>query len=277
MQIELIGCTSAGKSTLLNSILQVCREQEIEALSGDGFVLKQIRLNWVKSYLTRILLVDLFSLFACLLTWRKNLDFYLLTFRTVLRLPTTVSLFEKLNIVRNTLKKIGIYEIIRRYGSTKQIIWLDEGTLHTAHYLFVHLTIEAPSTALPTFIGLVPLPDVAIYLRQDEAVLIERTLKRGHKRIPDGSYADVELFIKRAVVTFDKLVQHPAVKRRLLAVDNQQNLIFDQGYQNDSSFAVALKIIQAGISALVGDKPTRVVTDPNPQNIQVSSALNTLH
>jgi hypothetical protein len=266
MQIELIGCTSAGKSTLLRGILKVCREQEIEALSGDDFVLEQIRLNWVKSYLARTLLVDLFSLFACLLTWRKNLDFYLLTFRTVLRLPATVTWFTKLNIVRNTLKKIGIYEIIQHCDSAEQIVLLDEGTLHTAHYLFVHLSTEPSRLDLSIFARLVPLPDMAIYLRQDEAVLIERTLNRGHKRIPDGSYAKVRLFIKRAVDTFDNLVQHSGVERRLLVVDNQQNLISGQDDQNDPSSAIALKIVRAGISALIDDKPARTAADASPQN-----------
>jgi thymidylate kinase len=271
MQIELIGCTGAGKSTLVKNILQACREQEIDVLNGDDFVLKQARLNWVNSYLTRTLLIDLLSLFACLLTWRNNLGFYLLTFRTVWRLPVTVIWFQKLNIVRNTLKKVGIYEIIRHRGSDQQVVLLDEGTLHTAHYLFVHVSVEPLSTDLPTFARFVPLPDVAIYLRQDERILIERTLARGHKRIPTGSRVQVERFIKGAVTTFNKLVRVPAIEHKLLMVDRGQNITTAPDYQNDPSLMIALKILRAGIDAINSDQVMGIIPDSSSRDLRLAS------
>ena len=246
LHIELIGCTSAGKSTLSRSILQACRQQGLEILLGDDFVLKQVGLNWVKSHLPRTLLVDLLALFACIVTWPNNLKFYLFAAQLLFQLP--IPQLEKLNLLRNVLKKIGIYEIIRFRGASRQIILVDEGVLQAAHNLFVHSAVQVKMENLATFTQLIPLPDVIVYLRQPESLLIDRTIKRGHKRIPDRSYSNVVPFIRQAVDTFDKLAQNPAVERKLLIVEGGQNVTVAASYQDNPLFGLALKIIQNGIT-----------------------------
>lgn len=255
MIVEFIGSTGAGKTTLASDILYACREQGIDVLMGDDFVLKQSCLIWIKSRLIRTLCVDLLSLFACLATWRNNLEFYVFASRIILRLP--VVWLEKANLFRNILKKIGIYEIIHRRGSDQQVVLVDEGTLHAAHNLFVHVSVQTNASDFSTFVRLVPLPDVAIYVTQSESVLIERTIKRGHKRIPDRSYAKVEIFVKQAVDTFDKLVRQLVLKKKLLAVDGKRNIIVAQDYQNDPLLAIVLEIIRAGIDSVIADNPAQ--------------------
>jgi thymidylate kinase len=246
LQIELIGCTSAGKSTLSRGILQACHKQGLDILLGDDFVLKQVRLNWVKSHLPRTLLVDLLALFACVVTWPSNLKFYLFAAQLLFQLP--IPRLVKLHLLRDVLKKIGIYEIIRSRSTNRQIILVDEGVLHAAHNLFVHGSVQVKTENLSTFARLIPLPDVIVYLRQPESLLIDRTIKRGHKRIPDRSYSNVVPFIKQAVTTFDKLVQNPAVESKLLIVDGGQNVTVAASYRDDPLFGLALKIIQNGIT-----------------------------
>ena len=68
MHIELIGCTSAGKSTLAGNVLAACRQQGVEILLGDEFVLRQWHLQWVRSRPVRSLLVNGVGLLASLLT-----------------------------------------------------------------------------------------------------------------------------------------------------------------------------------------------------------------
>jgi len=245
MQIELIGCTGAGKSTLAEGMLLASRRQGIDMLMGDTFVLKQHRLDWISSKPARTLLIDLFSLWTCLVTWRRNSEFYTFALRIIFRLP--VGWLEKLNLARNVLKKIGIYEIIRRHGRDRQIILVDEGTLHAAHNLFVHVSVRPNADDLATFVRLVPRPEWAIYVMHSESVLIERTLQRGHKRIPDRSYANVELFVKRAVEIFDGLRRQPELEGRLLAIDRQQDLIVSSHDPGDPFLADILSIIRAGM------------------------------
>lgn len=245
IQVELIGCTGAGKSTLLASILHACREQGLEVSTGDEYVLEKAHLNRIRSYLARTLFVDLFSLFACLRSWRKHSSFYTLVFRMLSGLKD-VGLFERLNILRNTLKKVGIYEIVLR-DSGQRIVLLDEGTLHTAHYLFIHLSAEFSDSDLLSFIESVPLPDTVIYLRQEQEVLVERTLARGHKRVHDGSRSMTERFIHRAVTMFDKLVQTPTVVSRLLVVDPDQTVQTSQPVDHSSGQARVLTLLRSAL------------------------------
>lgn len=244
--IELIGCTGAGKTTLLNNILEACCERGFEAFNGDDYVLENAHLNWVKGHLARTLFVDFFSLTASLRAWRKYADFYHLVFRIIFSLKK-VDWLERLNILRNTLKRIGIYEIIGRLSSDQQIILLDEGPLHTAHYLFVHLSTELPDMDLLRFVKSVPLPDIVIYLHQDEETLIERTLMRGHKRIPGGSRAMTERFIGRAIIIFDKLTQTPIVASRLFTVEPDYRVRVPQSEKDLASKNIILEVLKAGL------------------------------
>ncbi|PYV42591.1 MAG: hypothetical protein DMG06_13495 [Acidobacteria bacterium] len=246
IQIELFGCTSAGKSSLVKAVLQACHDQDINAVTDDEFVLKQVRLNWTKSRLVRTLLVDVLALFTCLLSWRRNREFYRLSIRTISHLPAVVGWFERLNLARNVLKKVGIYELVRRLGANQEgVVVIDEGTIQTAHCLFVHLSADVNLTEVSTFVGLVPLPDLAVYVTQSPSIMVERTLARGHKRIPVPSYASVDCFVRRAVDTFDLVARHVALKGRLLKVEPQQRIVANQEDQTGLLSARILEILRS--------------------------------
>jgi deoxyadenosine/deoxycytidine kinase len=266
MQIELIGCTGAGKSTLAQGVLQASREQGIMASMGDDFVLEQFHLQRIKHRLARTLCVDIVALFACLTTWRKNLAFYRFVIRVITRLPTTVAWSERLNIARNILKKVGVYEIVHRCCSDQQIVLVDEGTLHSAHNLFVHVSVEPNIRDVCTLARLVPLPNMAIHVQQAEQVLVERTLERGHKRIPDSSPTQVERFVKHAVHTFDKLIQQLVLESRLSMPDGGRDLVVAPECQNDPLVAVALRIIRAGRDTGSTANPTALMPDSRLQD-----------
>ncbi len=262
MQIELMGCTSAGKSTLFRGMLEACRSRGVDASLGDDFVLRQAGLGRLKSHLGRTLLVDLFSFFGCLLAWRHNRRLYLLIICILWHLPTTVGRFEKLNIARNTFKRIGIHEIVRRRASSTQCILLDEGTLHTAHHIFVHVSVEPDPRKLSAMVRLLPLPDVAVYVQQDEAVLMERTLLRGHKRISHGSYSNAERFVKHAVAVFEQIRQGPLLENKLLVVDSHGEITVPSDYRDHPPLPIALELARAGIN-VINTKPdtTAVILD----------------
>jgi hypothetical protein len=266
MRIELIGCTSAGKSTLTSRVLRICRDRGIDASTGYDFVLRQARLDWVKSRLLRALLVNLISLCVGLAAYRRNLEFYRFALRMIARLPSAIAWPEKLHIGRIVVRNIGIDEISRR-AADRQIVVLDEGPLQTAHYLFVHVAVEPNTSDLASFIRLVPLPDMVVYVTQSESVLIERTLQRGHKRIPDRSYANVQRFIRRAVATFDELEHLSAFERRLIVVDRQPSIIVGQGYAVDPLFDTALGIVRAGINADAADNTVRMMCAASFQEV----------
>ena len=251
MQIELIGCTSAGKSTLKSSIVEACTERQLAIWGDKEFVLEQFGLNWVKIDLLRTMLVDGVALIACMVTIKRNLMFYRFTRRVLRQLP--LSIFDKFYILRNVLRKLGKYEIIRSYGTEEQIILVDEGVLQVAHNLFVHVTdqtAEAALYSLATFVRLAPQPDVIIYLRQPAALLIDRIMQRGHKRIVERTYENVERFVEQAVSTFDKLAENPALKPKLLVIDNGQEVIPPANDEAKSRFNQILQILHDSIGKM---------------------------
>jgi hypothetical protein len=183
------------------------------------------------------------------------------------RLPRSVTWFEKLNLTRNVLKKIGVYEIVRRFSSERQLVLIDEGTLQIAHNLFVHVSVTLNVADLYTFARLVPLPDLAIHVRQSEAVLIERTLKRGHKRIPNRSRGQVERFIRRAVNTFDELIQRLVREGRMSTVAPEGTMLKAPDDQSQLIVTLLLESLRLGHGSNGTDGGVETVDSPGPPDL----------
>lgn len=257
MQIELIGCTSAGKTTLARKMLQAGRELGIDVQLSDDFVLKRIRLNWIKNEFIRLRIIELLCLPICLMFWRKYHRFYRLAIRASRQAPG--SWFYKMNLARITLRKIGIYEIIRRCGSEQRVFLFDnEGVLQASHTLFIHSGgARLNAGDISSFVNAAPLPDVVAYLWQSQAVLLKRTLARGHHRLPDRSHEKVKFFIEQAVEMFDALQRHPALASRLLVINGEQKTIVPSEPCGNSRLAMAYKIICASLNGNAIDNTRR--------------------
>jgi hypothetical protein len=247
MSIEFIGCTSAGKTTLARSLLQAGRKLGLDMQLGEDFVLKQIRLNWISNEFMRRRLIELICLPICLVFWRKHRRFYGFAIRASMQAPG--SWLYRISLARITLRKIGIHEIVQRRSSEQQVILLDnEGVLQASHTLFVHSSKRSRSIDLSSFVSLASLPDVVVYLRQPQAVLLKRTLARGHNRIPDHSHDAIESFVGQAVEMFEELQQHPALAGRLLVINGEQKSLAPVGPRDNARLALASKIIAAGLN-----------------------------
>lgn len=256
MQIELIGCTSAGKSVLTRSIMQVGDKLGLDMFTSYDFVLRQIRLDWIKNHTLRMFVLNIFTLLVCLLSWRKNLKFYGFVSGVILQLPTSVSFLEKIKIARIFARNLGIYEIANRNSYKHQFILADEGTLQIVHYLFVHVSLEPDIGDITEYLRLAPKPDLVIYVQKDEEVLIERTLARGHKRIPEGTLDEVRLFIKRAGVSFDHSVQLLTNDGLPLLIVNDNGLTqVNHNNDDDPISCILLDAFQAGLNAIDAESP----------------------
>jgi hypothetical protein len=104
-----------------------------------------------------------------------------------------------------------------------------------------------------TFLRLVSLPDVAVYIRQPESVLISRTSKRGHKRIPENSSALVNQFIKHGLAVFDKLAECSSLEGKLLTVNGGESIKPVQVHPSDPRLEYVRKIIAFETNAVSGD------------------------
>jgi thymidylate kinase len=253
MQIELIGSTGAGKSTLTKSILNANSNHDLDIITSYAFVLRQTRTNWIRNHSVRMFLLNFFALFACLLTARKNLKLFQFVIKIINQIPASVSRLEKLKIARIVARNVGIYEIANYYSSDTQIVLADEGTVHIAHYLFVHVSVEPNIHDIETFIQLVSLPDVVVYLKQPGPVLLERTKARRHKRISGNGSINAAEFINNVMTTFELIVQSPRIEGQLLVANGGKCKISAAGSQNNPLLRIALDIVRSGINPIIGE------------------------
>lgn len=244
MQIELIGCTSAGKSSLARDIQIHHLHDGLSLVTSYEFALQWAHLDWIKIQPVRMLFLTLIALFVCLLTWRKNYDFMRFMIGVIWKLPANIGPIEKLKIARIAARNLGIHEIVCRSSPEGLVILADEGTLHIANYLFVHVSTEPDMKDLETFIRLVPLPDTAVYLREPEPVLVARTKTRGHKRIPGNAPTLVDRFIKHSLVVFETLTKHSRLDGRLLIVEEGEVRKPAWGHTTSSQLEFARQIIE---------------------------------
>jgi thymidylate kinase len=203
MLVEFIGCTGSGKSTIATEVINHLKRSglDFESLDLGGHLRYDfISLPWFIKY--SIHDVKLCSL--ALVTLRENVD----------------SIANGLNLFRNFAKKVGMYELLRKKTSKRNVIW-DEGTVHAAHNLFVHAYEKPDVSAVCEFARLVPLPDLIIYVKSPRNALIARALARGHNRI--NQEKNIPRFIDNAIHVFEILVSQARIKDKLIIVENNEN------------------------------------------------------
>jgi len=245
MHIELIGSTSAGKTTLAKKMIEAGKARGMDVFLSDDFMLEQARLGWVRNEFVRRRLVEAIS-FA---VWLTCLDRYAEFFKFVLRegKNSPGSWFYRIDRIRNVIRKIGIFEFIARRSSSQQIVLADnEGILQGVHNLFVHQNGQADLHKVSRYVELVPLPDVVLYLQQEENILVSRTLGRGHARVTGSSRNKVVHFIRQAVAVFNELIAAPKIQERLLIVDGALNVQSEAADPDHHQFQRVAELVRLG-------------------------------
>lgn len=204
MLVEFIGCTGSGKSTIAANVIEKLADSGIKVNSvnvGGSIKMDFVTFPW-------------FIWFAM-----HNLDFCVSVAKTSVR--DADSTLIGLNLFRNVAKKMGMYELLKRKKVSQLIIW-DEGTLHAAHNLFVHVNSAPRPADITEFVRKVPKPDLVVYIRTPMEITVRRTLDRGHRRVK-CSLPDIRSFVSHAHKVFDALASVEVIQDRLLVVDNSNN------------------------------------------------------
>jgi thymidylate kinase len=245
MHIELIGSTSAGKTTLAKKMVEAGKNNGVNVSLSDDFMLDQLHVGWVQNEFIRRRLVEIVAFAVCLTCLDRYKDFLRFVLRESRSSPG--SWFYKINRIRNVVRKIGIFEFISRRTGTHQIILADnEGILQGVHNLFVHQSSSVDLQKIARYVELVPLPDVVLYLQQEEEVLISRTLARGHARVSGNSQDNVVHFIRQAVQAFNEMIHVMKIQERLIIVDSEMNFHPALEVPFSSNFQKVTELVRSG-------------------------------
>ena len=226
MIIEFIGSTGAGKTTLISEV-QRRLSQTTQVTTSFEVVAFPFGLRRVTNLTARNLIQEFvgFPFFILSLHRHKALIIFILR---MLARQASFSFFT-INNLRSLERKIGVDEIIKRRQHDK-IILVDEGPLLLAHNVFVYSGAHYTFEEIARFAGLVPLPDIIIYIKAPMDILVQRSLLRADppREMKSRNRELIEKHINQAVKMFDQLISAANIQRRLLIVENSDSN--HQGY-----------------------------------------------
>lgn len=217
MIVEFIGCTGAGKTTLIKEVQ--CRlAQQARVTTSIDLVVGLLRLRNVTNPTVQNLIQELVCLPFFIRSLSRYKKFLLYTIKLFSR-NSSISL-STINNLRSLERKIGVYEITKRY-SKDRIILVDEGPILAGH-MFVFTEAAYSPEELARFADLLPLPDLVVYVSASIDTIVQRTLRRGdHPReINTKNLAQTQSYAERAVAIFDQLVKAENIQQRLLNVES---------------------------------------------------------
>jgi adenylate kinase len=219
--VELIGCSGAGKTTLATA-LSVRSGVDHRIVTPMDLVTDRPGLRRVKNPHVLNVVADIRAFPHLLANLRCHRTFLRFAFdRLRWGAPSTLL---KLNYVRSVVRRVGMHEMAVREGGDATVL-ADEGTLLIAYLLFVYSRAGFAQADLERFADLVPLPDRIVYVRVPPEVLLGRALGRPDPRreLAGAKPREAERWLHRATAVFDGLAAAPAVRRRLLIVDNSES------------------------------------------------------
>lgn len=225
MIIELMGCTSSGKSTLLQHIIARHRGQSPEVISAKALILRKMGVSWLKNDSGQRILINVVGLawsLAFAIQYKTLFGFLL---RVLRQIPAEISVSERIKIARIAVRNLGIYHCVKHFDNPECIVILDEGTLHIAHYLFVYENVVPDIAQTKQFISQAPLPDGVVFLRVPRICLVERTLARGHARVNSGSEQAAQNFVDHALAVFDCVNQCVELNGKLVTINRVDSRI----------------------------------------------------
>ena len=178
MIVEFIGCTGAGKSTLVAQLRQEL-SQEASVVSSFEVVAARLGLSHIAQPTVQNLIQEVAGLPFFLGSLPRYQRFLRFTLRMMARQGNFN--FYSFNHLRSLERTIGVDGFIRSAGErqgTQPIVFVDEGTIVPAHNIFVYNDVAYSAQEINRYAELAPLPDVLVYVRAPIEQLIKRTQQR---------------------------------------------------------------------------------------------------
>lgn len=227
MIVEFIGSTGAGKTTLISEV-QKSLARRVAVTTSYDLVATPLGLSGMTHPTGRNLVKEFVGLPFLIRSLPRHKAFILFTLRMLAR-QADLSIFT-INNLRSLVRKLGVYEIGRR-REQHHIVLVDEGTILTAHNVFVYSSARYTAGEIDRFANLVPLPDIIVYVRAPVDSMVERSLRRSDppRELRSKNRVLIEKYITRATAMFDQLVKAENIQSRTLTVENPDSA--GKGYE----------------------------------------------
>jgi thymidylate kinase len=227
MIVEFIGSTGAGKTTLASEVQRRLAGQA-RVVTSYQLAAKLLGLGRITHPTARNLVQDLAGLPFFIHSLYSHRAFVALVVGTLAR-EYGVS-FSTANYARSIVRRIGMHELIGRHHRD-QIVLVDEGTILSAHLLYVYTRAKCSPQELGAFAGLVPLPERIVYVKVPVDVLVRRALERSDARreLRSKDRRAIEEYVGRATEVFDRITELDRIRDRVLVVDNSASTEIECG------------------------------------------------
>jgi thymidylate kinase len=217
MLIEFTGCTGCGKTTFSEEVIRKLSAQGFEIIAVHpkrffaGIIRKRIANETIQNVIMDSIAIPMF-----LLSLKRHRKLFFFCAKTLIR--DADSTFAAIMCLRGIIRKVGIYEFLQRRSLLNKIVIVDEGVVHSAHNLFVHLDSSPNPKDIVEYSLLIPVPDILVYVRCPKEILLKRTLCRSDqsRRIRDGK---VKKFLDHAYNVFEVLISSDRIAEKTITVD----------------------------------------------------------
>jgi thymidylate kinase len=220
MVVEVIGCSGAGKSSLVREIQQLAREQALRIATPPDVLLPRVPRAVVRNPTLQNLAFDLAG--ACrAVSGRGRYRRFLAFTRAMIRRECD-GLVTALNAYRSVLRTVGIHKALSRTAYAETIL-VDEGTVQSAHLVLAHVKRPARPDDIHTFGDLVPKPDLIVHVVAPLETVLARTFARPDPPLWYRNREENERFVRHAHTMFDQLLRDEPFSGNTLKVNCEDN------------------------------------------------------
>lgn len=216
MIVEFTGCTGSGKTDLIARVHKRLQEGDIEVMRVRHLVGGSRVISWLPSEGWENVALELLLIPELLRCVVRRVEFLRLALRIATQYADSPPLV--LKTLRGVWRQIGLFELALRRQGEADVVLVDEGTVHTAHYLFARLERRPQEAEVQEFCRQVPLPDLLVLVENAREVLIERLSRRLDPPMGKLDRVAVEVLVDHAQEVFERLKDSPRLARILMIV-----------------------------------------------------------
>ena len=131
------------------------------------------------------------------------------------------SLFHRLNILRNTIKKFSLFHYYHRKDG---VYIIDEGISHLPFSLFVDsYKKRILKSRVDLILNFLPMPNILFIISASETIATERLKIRGHKRMQLLDKEKTDIFISKSYEVKKLIKKYYNGKIQMHEIDNSGN------------------------------------------------------